>query len=232
MFRGPCTNLQLAALKHSTAFDARAAAKHGRDQASSKGKVTSQGQTSDKQLSTEATAKMHGLASLLLARDSNAASGHTFLSFPEQNPEAVDIIKRLTAAVNRTGITVAEEALKRSSLQQSSVDVHIEFVHILPSVGLLIGLLLQVLSQSSAVKKKLSKVANEAEGDTAQQQLLWNQSKTLKKAKQDWQSHYDEIGADNKASAAKVMGRNLHSRSVVLLCMHLCVECVWTGMLA
>ena len=147
------------------------------------------------------------VCSLLLARDSNAASGHAFLSFPEQNPEAVNIIKRLTAAVNRTGITVAEEALKRSSLQQSSVVVHIEFVHILPSVGLLIGLLLQVLSQRSAVKKKQSKVANEAEGDTAQQQLLWNQSKRLKKAKQDWQSHYDEIGADHKASAAKVMGR-------------------------
>ena len=48
VFRGLGTNLQLAALKHSTAFDARAAAKRGRDQASSKGKVTSQGQNSDK----------------------------------------------------------------------------------------------------------------------------------------------------------------------------------------
>ena len=184
MFRGPGTNLQLAALKHSTVFDARAAAKRGRDQASSKGKVTSQGQNSDRQLSTEATAKMHGLASLLLAQDSNAACGHTFLSFPEQIPEAVNIIKRLTAAVNRTGVTVAEAALKRSSLQQSSVDVHIEFVscHLLAcSLACYCGYL---LSQRSAVKKKLSEVANEAEGDTARQQLLWNQSKTLQKAKE------------------------------------------------
>lgn len=62
-----------------------------------------------------------------------------------------------------------------------------------------------MLSQRSAVKKKLSKVANEAEGDSAQQELLWSQSKTLKKAKEDWQSHYDEVGADNKASAAKLV---------------------------
>lgn len=110
-------NMQLASLTATAQASGRSNKKKGRDQASYLGKVTSQGRNDAELLSTAATARMHEVCSLLLARDSDAQTGHPFLPFNLQNPAAVAIIEKLTARVSKTDISVACKALTRYSLQ-------------------------------------------------------------------------------------------------------------------
>ena len=96
-----------------TIADPRAMTKRGRDQAGSRGKASTQGQNTDRQLSLEATARLHAACDLLLARDAAASSGHPFLPYAEQSTSATATVLRVVAMASQSSDTLVLKPLKK-----------------------------------------------------------------------------------------------------------------------
>lgn len=97
-------NMQLTNVVPTAHVSTRSTVKQGRYQASHQGKVRRQGQNNADLLSQTATARIHDVSSLLLARGSDAQGGHPFLHWNYQNPEALAIIEKLTARVDKADV--------------------------------------------------------------------------------------------------------------------------------
>lgn len=62
-----------------------------------------------------------------------------------------------------------------------------------------------LVSQNTAIRNKLAKTSQQADGDEVELHGLRQNSETLRKAADDWQTYHDEIGADNCASLERLL---------------------------